>query len=152
MEGAPPAILRPRIQTVPLPSRGLFFVQILSKPVRAECGKPLKAQFQAWESKPTWDCSRGMHKPLSNCQELWIRSGVSCPERRHVVAFLPVKEAVGSGSQAARDLGAARPLVGCDRRRAEVTVRNPSRNAQLPQGPNRRCTGTARVLNPQPEG
>ena len=47
----------------------------------------------------------------SNCQELWIRSGVSCLGRCHDVAFLQVKEAVGSGSQAARDLGVARSVV-----------------------------------------
>ena len=38
-------------------------------------------------------------------------AGVSCPGRRHVVAFLPGKGAVGAGSQAARDLGVARFLV-----------------------------------------
>jgi len=36
--------------------------------------------------------------------------GVSCRESRQVGAFLPVREAVGSGSQAARDLSVA-PLV-----------------------------------------
>ncbi len=47
----------------------------------------------------------------SSFYELWIRAGVSCPGRHHVVVFLLARGAVESGPQAARDLGVARRVV-----------------------------------------
>jgi len=61
-------------------------------------------------------CRETEREQLSSCGS---EVGVSCPERRRVVAFLPVKEAVESGSQAARDLSVAPLVVEGARRRKD---------------------------------